>query len=338
MRTAYLGARARDGARVAFELIVAGMLESTLAVDAKRGLARAPRSLPPKHLYDAKGCALFDRICDLPEYYLTRAEQLLLARHAEEIATRANAAALLEIGSGMARKTRLLLAAMSRRSRPVYVPFDISREALAASAKAVLCELPGVRVRGVLGDFTRDIPTFCAAAAPDGGPRLFAFLGSTIGNLDEHEAPALLREVRDQMTERDHFLLGADLVKDHCLLSAAYNDRAGVTAAFNKNLLATANRELWADFDLDAFTHYAPYVRDKARIEMHLRARSPQSVRLARIGLRIDLEEGETIRTEISRKFTRASLEETLTQSGMQLDAWYSGADRAFALVLARRG
>ena len=315
---------------------------STLAADVRRGLASIPRTIPPKHFYDARGSELFDRICDLPEYYVTRAERRLLERVAPRIAERTRATALLELGSGMARKTGALLAALSKHARvssqaTIYVPLDISVDALEASAASLLAEYPDVSVRAVVGEFPRDVARMANAVPADASrPRLFAFLGSTIGNLDETEAPALLRAVAAEMVPRDAFLLGIDLVKDPSVLVAAYDDAAGVTALFNKNVLVVVNRELGADFDVASFAHEAIYDVARERIEMHLRSLRPQQVTIASLGMKIDVGDGERIRTEISRKFTRASAEATLAAGGMVLDEWFE-EDGTFALVLARR-
>ena len=329
-----------------FELLRASEASapSTLADDVRRGLASAPRSIPPKHFYDAAGSELFDRICDLPEYYLTRAEHALLERVAPRIADRTRATALLELGSGMARKTAPLLFALSSRARAhagaaatVYVPLDISIDALEACAASLVAELPGVSVRAVVGEFPRDVGRMARAVPADASrPRLFAFLGSTMGNLDEVEAPALVRAIAEEMAPRDAFLLGIDLVKDARVLLAAYDDAQGVTALFNKNVLVVINRELGADFDVARFSHVALYDEERARIEMHLRSEGAQRVHVAALGMTLDIADGERIRTEISRKFTRASAEATLAAGGMVIDEWFE-EDATFALVLARR-
>ena len=371
VRVFALTTASRDSIELPFELVHAppGAARSTLADDARRGLSQRPRAIPPKHFYDATGSALFDAICELPEYYLTRTERSLIDTHAAAIATRAAAAEMVELGSGMARKTGVLLLAMKHAlaakhgGSPVYVPFDISRDAIEQAVPALLELVPGLRVRGVVGDFTQDMEALArrpkhqthvvmgqhahhashaaghaATAAGHRGTaprRMFALLGSTIGNLDEIEAPALIRTVTDVMGEGDTFLLGADLAKDARVLHAAYNDAAGVTAQFNKNVLTVMNRELGADFDLDGWTHEARYEIERGRIEMHLIANGATRVNVPALGMTIDFEAGESILTEISRKFTRESLEATVRGGGMEIDTWYS--DGAFALVLARR-
>jgi len=327
-----------------FELVHAGdgrARASSLAEDVRRGMAQRPRSIPPKHFYDALGSQLFDQICELPEYYLTRAERRLLEVHAPSIAQKSGARELVEIGAGMARKTGLLLDALATNGgAPVYAPFDISREAIEEAAPLLLAAVPGLRVRAVIGDFTKDMRAFTRRGKQHRAartPRLFALLGSTLGNLDEMEAPALLRSIADVMDEGDAFLLGIDLVKDARILHAAYNDSAGVTARFNRNVLAVVNRELGADFDVAAWAHAAHYEAERARIEMHLVPKSAQSVRIAKLGMRVEFAAGESILTEISRKFTRDTVEATLEAGGMHLDAWYADGTFALALAKARR-
>jgi L-histidine N-alpha-methyltransferase len=296
-------------------------------------LAVRPRSIPSKYFYDATGSRLFDAICELPEYYLTRAEHALLASHADAIARDTGASVLVEIGSGMARKTGLLVAAMCARCDAVYVPFDISREAIEASARTLLADHPRLRVHGVIGDFARDLPRLARVAPAD--RRLFAFLGSTVGNLDERAAPAFVRALAQLMAPDDWFLLGVDLVKDPGVVHAAYNDAAGVTAEFNRNIMRVVARELDGQLDADAFAHVAFYDPARERIEMHLEATRAQRVVLRAIDLGCDFEAGERVMTEISRKFTRASVERTLEAGGMRLERWLASDD--FALALARR-
>lgn len=305
-----------------------------MAREVRAGLLDSPRSIPSKYFYDDAGSRLFDEICELPEYYLTRAEYALLERHATDLV--AGTETLLEIGSGMARKTGLLVAALcTGAANPTYVPFDISHASLDASARQLMHVHPRLHVHGVIGDFTRDLAALIRPPLPR-GPRLFAFLGSTIGNLDEQAAPAFVRAVARLMTDVDRFLIGVDLVKDADLLHAAYNDAAGVTAAFNKNIMRVIARELAGDpLPDDAFDHLAFFSPDKARIEMHLVATRPVTLNLRTIDLRIELAAGEHVLTEISRKFTRSSLEHTLTQGDMRLEHWIS--DGLFGLAVARR-
>ncbi len=308
--------------------------ERSLAGDVLRGLCAKPRSIPPKWFYDPTGSALFDRICELPEYYLTRAERGILERDADAIAAHADASELFELGSGMARKTGLLLAAMARRHpRPRYVPFDIAPEALEACGRSIR-EVVDVDFDPVVGDFEHDLAG--VRLRPE-QRRMFAFLGSTIGNLDERAAPAMVASVARKMRRRDSFLLGVDLIKDVSVLEAAYDDREGVTAAFNKNVLTVLNRELGADFDLELFTHVARFDEPRARIEMHLESRVDQRIYLRKLDRVVDLARGERILTEISRKFTQDSTTSLLRAGGMQLESWHLADDGSFALAVAER-
>jgi L-histidine N-alpha-methyltransferase len=322
-----------------FELVRgrrAGDPRAAMAREVSAGLSKVPRFISPKYFYDAVGSRLFDAICELPEYYVTRAERALLERHADAIVGRAAACSLIEIGSGMARKTGLLAEALcARHPSPIYVPFDIAPEAIAASARALLAEHPTLRVRGVVGDFVRDCGRLAVNAPRIDGPRLFAFLGSTIGNLDERAAPALLGSIAELMTEADRFLLGVDLVKDPRILHAAYNDAKGVTAAFNKNVLRVLARELDGDIDERAFEHLAFYSESMQRIEMHLVSTRPQTITLRGADVRIDLGRGERILTEISRKFTRLTTERTLSRGGMRVLEWIPDDGGMFALCVA---
>jgi L-histidine N-alpha-methyltransferase len=324
-----------------FEVITNGRTDDsavTMGREVRGGLMRTPRSISPKYFYDDRGSRLFDAICDLPEYYLTRAEASLLARHADEIVAGAGATSLVEIGSGMARKTALLVEALcARTTLPRYVPFDISRAQMEASARVLLARYPRLSICGLIGDFVYDLPKLALAAPASAGPRLFALLGSTIGNLDERAAPELVRAIARLLTERDAFLLGVDLVKDPRVLHAAYNDAQGVTAAFNKNVLRVLSRGLDADFDEHAFEHLALYNSECQRIEMYLVSMRRQVVKLGAIKLRVELAAGERILTEISRKFTRASVERTLALGGMHLREWIVGDDGAFALCVAQK-
>jgi L-histidine N-alpha-methyltransferase len=310
---------------------------AVMAREIREGLQAAPRSIPPKYFYDDAGSRLFDAICELPEYYLTRAERALLLAHSDAIVANARCTAFIEIGSGMARKTAPLLRAMAMRTAgPLYVPFDIAPEPIRESAALLLASIPTLRIRGVVGDFMRGSEGLGKAASA-AGPRLFAFLGSTIGNLDDEQSSFLLRSVARQMTSADRFLLGIDLVKDPVLLHAAYNDSRGITAAFNKNVLRVIARELDGDIDVGAFDHLAFYDPELQRIEMHLVSRRAQTLVVREAGLSARVEAGERIRTEISRKFTRAAAEHMLRQGGMHLDQWIvDGATPAFALCLAR--
>jgi L-histidine N-alpha-methyltransferase len=325
---------------------------SSLAADVLAGLVHRPRRLPPKHFYDARGSQLFDAICDLPEYYPTRTEQRLLERIVDDVLEVARPSTLVELGSGAARKTRTLLEAMPRRAKsssphPItFVPIDVSEAMLRQSAKALRRDYPRLHVHGLVADYDQGLRAFSRR-----GRTMVAFLGSSIGNFERDDAVAFLRRVRDALRDDEHLLLGLDLVKDVATLEAAYDDAAGVTAEFNRNVLAVLRRELDADVDPDAFRHVAFFDPAKSRIEMHLESTRDQRVRVAALDRELVLETGERIHTEISTKYTRAAAETMLAEAGLALvrwdeegpidgdPAWREGApfEPWFALALARR-
>ncbi len=300
-----------------------------LAADVRDGLARELKELPPKYFYDEQGSLLFDRITTLPEYYPTRAEREILNRHAPEIV--AGAEELVELGSGMASKTRALLYAMAgagalRR----YVPFDVDPSVIERCAEELVELYPGLSVHGVVGDFERHLPEI-----PSGDRRLFAFLGGTIGNLYPDERRAFLGRLRDVMGLGDRLLIGTDLVKDRAVLEAAYNDSEGVTAEFNRNVLRVLNSQLGADFDPEAFEHVAFFDEANSWIEMRLRAKGAQNVRIDGANLDVVFADGEEIRTEISSKFTRDRVSEELDAAGLGLDAFHTDDHGLFGLASA---
>ncbi len=302
--------------------------------DARAGLSSTPKTLPSKYFYDARGSHLFEMITRLPEYYLTRAETEILERESGRIVEEVRPTVLVEFGSGAARKTRILLDAMLERGLlEGYGPVDVSAEASRHAADALTRDYPHIRVEGVIGDFERprDLPFA-------GRPRLMAFLGSTIGNLEPMQATTFLASIRKEMTGADRFLVGFDLVKDVSVLERAYNDEAGVTARFNLNVLRVLNRELGASFDLDAFRHRAAWNAADSRIEMHLESVIEQSVRIPSIGLEISFSAGETIRTELSHKYTRESATGLLQAAGLVLESWCTDRSDRFALALAGAG
>lgn len=301
-----------------------------MAEDVRNGLSARPRSLPPKYFYDATGSRLFDEITRLPEYYLTRVEEALLGRLAPELMRTLTPTDMVELGSGFSVKTRRLLAA--RGGTPLrYTPVDVDETSVTDSAARLLDEDAGLEVHAVVGDFERHLVHVPAA----GGRRLVLFLGSTIGNLDPPGRLALLTQVRGLLRRGDRLLLGVDLVKERATLEAAYNDAAGVTAAFNRNVLRVVNQALGADFRPEAFSHRAFYNAPEARIEMHLVSERRQTVRIPSIGLRIQLEPAETIWTESSYKFTRASATGMLAGAGLRLEAWHTDQQQRFALAVA---
>ena len=306
---------------------------TTLAQDALEGLTRAHKELSPKHLYDSRGAALFDEICELPDYYPTRTERLILERHAGEIAAASGAAELVELGSGSAAKTRVLLDAMAAAGMlERYVPVDVTERVVRESAAELIAEYPGLRVHGLIGDYERHLGRLPAAA----GPRLLAFLGGTIGNFDPAQRGGFLRAIAELLAPGDHLLLGTDLVKDPATLEAAYNDSAGVTAEFNRNILLVMNRELGANFDPTAFDHVAVFDQRNEWIAISLRAREAQEVVLPAIGLTAAFAAGEELRTQISAKFTRDRVSSELAAVGLELVAWHTDENAWFGLSLAR--
>ena len=308
-----------------------GADERTLAFDVLDGLTRPFKEIPPKHFYDTEGSRLFEQIMGLPEYYPTRAERSILEANSAALVEATQAAELVELGSGVPTKTLLLLDAMrDAGTLERYVPFDVSEVVLCESAKLLVERYPGMRVYGVVGDFERHLD-----ALPDAeGPRVIVFLGGTIGNFLPGTRRKFLRSLGQQLRPEDRILLGTDLVKDPAILEAAYNDAAGVTAAFNRNVLAVMNRELDADFDLDSFEHVAFYDREQEWIEMRLRAVRPMDVQIRKLGLDVHFANREELRTEISAKFTRERLEADLRAAGLVLDQFLTDADELFALSL----
>lgn len=287
-------------------------LAGEFAYDLMRAFASRPRSISPKYFYDVQGSQLFDRICELPEYYPTRTEVGILADKAGEIAAQMGPRAeIVEFGAGSLRKVRLLLDAMDRPAR--YLPIDISGEHLARSAGALQRDYPGLDVQPVVADYTQRL--LLPATLPGAGRRVGFFPGSTIGNFTPTEALHFL-QVAGQVLRGGALLLGADLVKDPAVLHAAYNDSQGVTAAFNLNLLARANRELGTRFVLEHFAHSAFYNAPLQRIEMHLVSRRRQTIALG--GERYEMDEGETLHTENSHKFTVEGLRALAVRAGFR--------------------
>lgn len=301
-----------------------------LIADVRDGLSRPQKELSPKWFYDIRGSELFDAITRLPEYYQTRAEASILASRADEMIGAIGPDHLVEIGAGTCTKTRLLLDAPSARGLAVVTPFDIDEATLYAAARDLAGAYPGLRVYALAGDFARHLPTI-----PRLGRRLVAFLGSTIGNLVGEERRSFLATVRHLLEEGDGFLVGLDLVKDPARLVRAYDDSAGVTARFNGNVLDVLNRELGATFDVGAFDHVALWNADEERIEMHLRARRPMTVDIPAADMSVRFAGGETIRTEVSCKFTRKSAAAMLADAGLCIIQWHEDAKGDFAIALA---
>jgi L-histidine N-alpha-methyltransferase len=305
--------------------------EAALRADALAGLTATPKSLPPKWFYDERGSELFDKITLLDEYYPTRAEREILAAVAAEVATATEATTLVELGSGTADKTRLLLDALAAHGTLAeYVPVDVSESSLVTAAGRMLERYRGLRVRAVLSDFQEHL-----GLPETSGRRLVAFLGGTIGNLLPAERAAFLASVRAEMRPGDALLLGTDLVKDPAILVAAYDDAAGVTAEFNKNILRVLNAELGANFDPDQFDHVALWDAETEWIEMRLRSAVDQTVSLPEIGLDVSFRADEEMRTEISAKFRREGIAAELTAAGLTLRSWWTDAYGRFGLSLS---
>ncbi len=306
-----------------------------MARDVRRGLTATPKELSPKYFYDERGSQLFEAITELDEYYPTRRErEILVERSAEIVAAAGRPATLVELGSGSAAKTRHLLSAMrDAGSLRTYVPVDISEEITQATAVTLVEEYPGLDVHGMVSDFERNLER--TPTADDDGPRLIAFLGGTIGNLYPDQRVAFLERIAALLGPADHLLLGTDLIKDAARLELAYDDPGGVTAEFNKNVLAVLNRELGADFDLDAFEHVAAWSAENRRMEIGLRSLADQDVNTRVLDMTVHFDAGEIMRTEISTKFARPGLEAIYAEAGLALSAWFTDAAGDYALSLA---
>ena len=313
--------------------LTAGDLRRELAADVRAGLTGRPKELPPRWFYDERGSQLFEEITRLPEYYLTRRERSILAERSAEIAALAAAETLVELGSGTSEKTRLLLNALREEGGlQRFVPFDVSEPTLLAASEAIAADLPGLEVHAVVGDFQRHVDLL-----PRGGRRLVAFLGSTIGNLLPPERAAFLSGLAGALDSGEWLLLGVDLVKEEERLLAAYDDAAGVTAEFNRNVLAVVNRELGGRFALDAFEHVARWDAEGERIELALRSLREQRVAVGDLRLEVDFAAGEELRTEWSAKFRREGVESELRAAGLELVRWWTDTHGDFALALAVR-
>jgi L-histidine Nalpha-methyltransferase len=306
--------------------------DAELRDEARLGLTSTPKELEPKWFYDERGSELFEAITRLPEYYLTRAERSILERHAGEIATIADATTLIELGSGMSDKTRILLDALAPQR---FVPFDVSEETLRASAQTLAHEYPALEILAVVGDFEHHLPLL-----PTGRRRLLAFLGSTIGNLPPKRRALFLNDVASTLEDGDAFLLGVDLVKSPARLVAAYDDASGVTREFNLNVLRVLNRELGGDFDVSAFEHVARWNAEAEWMEIFVRSLREQPVRLEALELEVAFDAGELMRTEISAKFHPQRLAAELEAAGLPVQrCWLDDAgDFAVLLASATRG
>jgi L-histidine N-alpha-methyltransferase len=321
--------------RVVVESHLGGGEQRTLADDVLDGLTKPFKELPPKHFYDARGAELFDRICELPEYYPTRCERAILDADSAAIVAATGATELVELGSGTAAKTRLLLAAMHEAGTlDRYVPIDVTESMVHACATDLAATFDGLRVHGIVGDFERHLDR--VPEPVPSGPRIVAFLGGTIGNFTPGSRRRFLRSLGRLLGDDGYLLLGTDLVKEPAVIEAAYDDATGITAEFNRNVLHVVNRELDADFVPEAFDHVAFFDRDREWVEMRLRARRPQRVTVAALGLTVTFAAGEELRTEISAKFTRMRIEGDLAAAGMELVEQFTDPEGRFALNLAR--
>jgi L-histidine N-alpha-methyltransferase len=305
-----------------------------MAQEIQRGLSQSPKELPPKYLYDERGSELFDQITAQPEYYPTRCERAILNRNAARIVEITNASELVELGSGSASKTRALLFAMAASGTlRRYVPVDVADSFVRRCAHTLATEFPGLSVHGLVGDFEQHLTYL-----PKASQRLFAFLGGTIGNLYPSERLQMLSRLRQLLGPSDHLLLGCDLVKDTSRLEAAYNDSAGVTAAFNRNVLHAINAALCSDFEPEAFEHVAFFDKDASRVEMRLRSSRDQQVQIPGASIDVTFDLGEEVRTEISTKFTEGQIRSELADAGLKLEEFFTDPDRQFALSLASPG
>jgi len=308
-------------------------LRVALETDARTGLTATPKWLPPKYFYDDRGSRLFEEITRLPEYYPTRTEHAILTAYADEIVAAANAEVLLELGSGSSAKTRLLLDAMGRRGTlTAYVPVDVSAGALRDAMTGLRADYRDLPLEGAVADFDRHL-----GKLPAPGRRLWALLGGTIGNYPPAQRLRFLTDLARAIRPGEALLLGIDLVKDPDRLVAAYDDASGITAAFNRNVIAVLDRELDGDLDPDDFTHVARWDPENEWIEMRLRAGRPVSARLAALDLPVVFDRDEEIRTEISAKFRRDRIVPELASVGLDVERWWSDPEGDFAVLLARR-
>ncbi|MEV0673011.1 L-histidine N(alpha)-methyltransferase [Mycobacterium sp. NPDC050441] len=313
--------------------LAADSAATALRRDVREGLAQSPKMLPPKWFYDSVGSDLFDQITRLPEYYPTRTEAQILRDRSPEITAAAGADTLVELGSGTSEKTRMLLDAMRDGGQlRRFIPFDVDAGVLRAAGDAIGQEYPGIEIDAVCGDFEEHL-----GKIPSVGRRLVAFLGSTIGNLTPAPRADFLASLAETLQPGDSVLLGTDLVKDADRLVSAYDDSAGVTAAFNRNVLSVVNRELDADFDLDAFGHVAKWNADEERIEMWLRADVPQQVRIAALDLDVAFGAGEEMLTEVSCKFKADGVVDELEKAGLRQTHWWTDDAGDFGLSLAMK-
>jgi len=310
------------------------LAERAFANDVLDGLTKPFKELPPKYLYDARGSELFEQITEQPEYYPTRAELRILRARATEIVARTGAGELVELGAGASTKARVLLDAMrAAGTLRRYVPLDVSPTVVAEAARTLAADDPELEISGVVGDFERDLDH---VARTGDTPRIAALFGGTIGNFPPGTRRTVLTKIGSLLADGDHLLLGTDLVKDPAVIEAAYNDAAGVTAEFNRNMLRVLNREFDGDLPVESFEHVAFYDARQEWVEMRLRASRPLSARLRALDLRVDFAAGEELRTEISAKFTPARVRGDLEASGLTLCELFTDPQGLFAISLSR--
>lgn len=324
-----------DSARVRIDSWLTEEDEHSLGRDVRAGLTQPFKELPPKHFYDARGSELFERITELPEYYPTRVELEILRARADEIVELTGAGELVELGSGASLKARILLDAMQQAETLTrYVPLDVSEAVIREAAAVLVRDYEALTVHGIVGDFERHL-----GELPDdlGTPRLVALLGGTIGNFKPAARRALLAKIATLLREGDTLLLGTDLVKDAAVLEAAYNDSAGVTAEFNRNVLRVINAGLGADFVPEDYEHVAFFDTEQEWMDMRLRATREAVVTIPDLELTVEFAAGEQMRTEISAKFTRGRVRDDLAAAGLERDAWLTDSAGMFALSLSRR-
>jgi L-histidine N-alpha-methyltransferase len=305
--------------------------ERTLGQDVINGLGGRPKELPPKYFYDEYGSWLFDRICQVPEYYPTRTEDALLQRYARDIIATSKPDTIFELGSGASRKTVHLLNACEQESCfSIYQPLDVCGEILVDAGQRLTRNYGWLDVEALVGDYRAGLD-FAAGLEGSG---LYVFLGGSIGNFTHDQAVSFLTGVRRSMSDRDFMLLGADRVKSPNVLNAAYNDSRGYTEAFNLNILSVINRELGGQFNLEQFEHHAFFNEQHSQIEMHLRSTREQSIDIESLEMQVGFDEGETVRTEISRKFTPESLAELVGEAGFAITRHYQPENGYFSLLL----
>lgn len=308
-----------------------GKYEAGISCDAQAGLTALQKRIPCKYFYDAHGSELFEEICRLPEYYPTRTELAILRAIAPDIMNTSAHRDLVELGSGATVKIRTLLDAAGKHNRNSmrYIPVDISESAIRDACDHLVTLYPELQVLGIVADFTHQMDVI-----PTERPLTVCFLGGTIGNMDPEESLSFFREIARNLKPGDRVMVGFDMVKDRCVMEAAYNDSRGVTARFNKNILRVLNTQLKADFRESDFDHLAFFNDAESRIEMHLVANKDVQVTIHSIGLQIEMRQGETIHTENSRKFTKTNVENMATQAGLCIQGWHSDSNEWFSLVL----